>query len=178
MGGKFGISRRDGHGPKRKGAIDRLDSCHRRLEERFELLVEHADAVARGVANDDTWDELDELFRQIERTVRRHDADEEESVFPRLAQHPALRPLLDRLRVDHQSQSKQIADLGARLARLKESGTAPRRRFLRLCTQLRSAYLDHIRREDRELLPAVERYISKPDQDAIATEMMDRRGHS
>lgn len=82
MGGNFKSRKRN------KTALERLDRCHRRLEERLRELVESSAAIASGDASDEHWEVVEEVLAYLERAVVRHEEDEEASVFPRLAQHP------------------------------------------------------------------------------------------
>ncbi len=81
--------------------LDQLVSSHRRLEER---LAELADA-ARALADEDQRDEaravIDDVLAFLERSVTRHEHDEEASLFPRLGAVPGLGEVLDRLREEH-----------------------------------------------------------------------------
>lgn len=167
MGGNFNKRK------KSKTALERLERCHRRLEERLEELTASADAIARGKSPARHWETVSEVLDYLQRAVVRHEEDEEESVFPHLATHPALRPLLNRLRGDHQSQRKLVG----RLAKLVDDHGAPDSpaRLKKVCAALSTNYLDHIKREDHQLLPAITRHISAELQAQIAAEMAERR---
>jgi iron-sulfur cluster repair protein YtfE (RIC family) len=158
---------------KARTALERLDRCHRRLEERLEELSTSAEAIARGKSPAASWKVVSDVLDYLQRAIVRHEDDEEESVFPRLEQHPALRPLLNRLRGDHESQRKLVG----RLAKLVADHTAPESAagLERVATALRTSYLDHIKREDHQLLPAIARHIDAETQAEIAMEMAERR---
>src|SRR5206468_857152 len=78
--------------------------CHRRLEETLEML------------RTPTRQSLDEALAFIDRAVRRHEDDEEQSLFPRLSRVPQLAGLLDRLTVQHRDQAAIVDELRAQLA--------------------------------------------------------------
>lgn len=65
----------------------------------------------------------------------------------------------------------------ARLAKIvaNPSGARVPQRLASVAKELRANYLDHIKREDRQLLPAIARYISATEQAEIAAEMAARR---
>jgi iron-sulfur cluster repair protein YtfE (RIC family) len=158
---------------KTKTALERLDRCHRRLEERLEELTDSADKISRGKSLARSWESVGDVLDYLQRAIVRHEEDEEASVFPRLATHPALRPLLNRLRGDHESQRKLVG----RLAKLVDDHESPDSalRLKKVSAALSTSYLDHIKREDHQLLPAIARHISAEEQEAIALEMAERR---
>lgn len=166
MGGTF--KNRRGKPP-----IERLEHSHRRLEQELEELGTRVAAIGRGEALAENWSAIAEVVDFLNRSVVRHEQDEEESVFPRLSSHPTLRPLLQRLRDDHASQQNLVAKL-AQLVEQQDLVTSSSR-LKRTSQRLIAAYLDHIAREDRQLLPAIARYCSADDQTAMGEEMGARR---
>ncbi len=170
MGGKGNRGRN-----RIKAPLVRLDHCHRNLEAKLEELLEHSAAISTGADTSEApWDAVAEILAYLQRSVVRHELDEEESVFPRLASHPALRPLIERLRGDHLSQGKLVRSLETLLQTRNKKNSQSK--LATLVASLRHSYLDHLRREDRELLPAIARHISKEQQDEMALEMAQRRG--
>ena len=166
MGGTF--KNRRGKPP-----IARLEHSHRRLEQELENLGARVESISRGQALEESWSAISEVVDYLHRSVVRHEEDEEQSVFPRLASHPTLRPLLQRLRDDHASQQKLVARL-AQLVEQQELATTPAR-LERTSQRLVAAYLDHIAREDRQLLPAISRHCSAAEQAQMGEEMGARR---
>ncbi len=158
---------------KSKTALERLDRSHRRVEERLAELSASAAAIAGGEQIDEHWPLVEEVLSYLQRASLRHEQDEEDSVFPRLRQHAALRPLLDRLTGDHRSQRKLVAKLAKLVSAAEKPATG--RALVKLSTALSASYQDHIEREDRQLLPAIARHISSEEQAEIAKEMAARR---
>jgi hemerythrin-like domain-containing protein len=171
VGGRFDR----GRGRQQKDPIERLDRSHRRLEEQLDRFGPIVDAVKRGEA--EGWSELDDIIRYLNEATLRHESDEEESVFPHLQAHPALRPLLERLSVDHASQRNLIETVNEIVSGLdrKRPNPASLARLARKFRTLAASYRDHIKREDRELMPAIQRYLSEADRAAIGAEMLARR---
>src|SRR5512147_357926 len=122
----------------RRDPFEMLERCHRRLEETLATL----EPPSRQA--------LDEALAFIDRAVRRHEDDEEQSLFPRLVRVPQLAPLLDRLTVQHRDQTALIEEL-----RTLMDAPRPDEAMLRdTVSRLRAAYAAHIAIEERELFPA------------------------
>ena len=172
MGGNFKTARNRIQAP-----VQRLEKSHRKLEVHLDELAAAVAGVAASKGKSEVhWDKIDELVAYFQRSVLRHEQDEEDSVFPRLAEHPALRSLITRLTGDHQSQRKLVAALAELCASPSRSTAAAIARLGRISKEFKTSLLDHIAREDRELLPALSRHVSASEQAAIAIEMADRRG--
>jgi hemerythrin-like domain-containing protein len=146
--------------------FERLTRSHRRLEAALSALAE----AARGDRLDETVarDVADFLARQ----VRRHEADEEESLFPRLASIADVAEVVDQLRAEHRAH----VELHERLERAL-AATAPIEDVRRIAAALEDAYRTHIEIEEAVLFPAARRALSSQDLAAIFDEMMSRRGH-
>jgi len=132
----------------KRDPFEKLDRCHRRLEEALDALAR--DPSARE-------DVLDFLGHQM----KRHDEDEERSLFPRLAGVTALAEVIAKLEAQHVEQRA----LTERLAQGEDVGA-----------RLIDAYRAHIDIEDRVLFPAAREALSSEDVAAIAEEMEARRG--
>jgi len=139
-----------------------LERCHRRLEETLESLAEPSRQA------------LDEALMFIDRSVKRHEDDEEKSLFPRLVRVPQLAPLLDRLTVQHRDQAAAIEDLRALLEGPRLDPVLARE----VVRRLREAYAEHITLEEKELFPAARAALDADDLGGMASEMDSRRGRS
>jgi hemerythrin-like domain-containing protein len=137
-----------------------LERCHRRLEETLATLATPSRQA------------LDEALAFIDRAVRRHEDDEEQSLFPRLARVPQLAPLLDRLTVQHRDQTALVEELRALLADARPDEG----RLRDVVTRLSDAYRQHIKMEERELFPAAKAALDADDLGGMASEMEARRG--
>lgn len=153
--------------------MERLERCHRRLEERLEELDASATALRRSGAVGAHWSSVADVLAYLERAGVRHDEDEEQSVFPRLASHASLRPLLKRLRADHRSQRALVVALAKLVAAPKTKKSV--QTLSEITRALRAEYLAHIRREDSQLLPAIAQHIGEHEQAIMAAEMAARR---
>ncbi|MDB4966713.1 MAG: hypothetical protein JWN44_2402 [Myxococcales bacterium] len=137
-----------------------LERCHRRLEETLEALA------------NPTRQALDEALMFIDRSLKRHEDDEELSLFPRLVRVPQLAPLLDRLTVQHRDQAAAIEELRA----LLDAPALDDRIAREVVGRLRAAYTEHIAVEEKELFPAARAAFDADDLGGMASEMDSRRG--
>jgi len=144
----------------RRDPFEMLERCHRRLEETLELLRTPSRQA------------LDEALAFIDRAVRRHEDDEEQSLFPRLSRVPQLAGLLDRLTVQHRDQSALVEELRASMAAARPDEA----RLRDVVARLDAAYREHIAVEERELFPAAKAALDADDLGGMASEMEARRG--
>jgi hemerythrin-like domain-containing protein len=140
--------------------FDQLLRSHRRLEERLTEL--------REAVSPQRLDIVDDVLAFIERAVRRHEDDEEQSLFPRLAADGELAPTLAALAEEHRAHQALHARL--REAARTGEGLAP------VVDALVEAYRAHIHVEETSLFPAARRLLDAAALDAIAGEMQARRG--
>jgi hemerythrin-like domain-containing protein len=144
----------------RRDPFEMLERCHRRLEETLEMLRTPSPQV------------LDEALAFIDRAVKRHEDDEELSLFPRLSRVPQLASLLDRLTVQHRDQTALIEELRAHARDAQPSGAA----LADTIARLDAAYREHIAVEEHELFPAARAAFDADDLGGMASEMDARRG--
>lgn len=138
----------------RRDPFEMLERSHRRLEEELQAIVMEpaADVAAR-------------VLEFLDRAVKRHEDDEEQSLFPRLpellaplvrelaAQHEEQRRLVEELRAAHDEKAIQVAALA-----------------------LQAAYARHIRAEEQQLFPAARTALDDDARAAMLDEMQARRG--
>ena len=115
---------------------------------------------------------LDEGLAFIDRAVKRHEDDEEQSLFPRLQRVPQLAGLLDRLTVQHRDQTALVAELRA----LMDAAQPDDAKLAEVVARLDAAYRAHIAVEERELFPAAKAALDADDLGGMASEMDARRG--
>jgi iron-sulfur cluster repair protein YtfE (RIC family) len=155
MGGKFN-GRRIG----RTDAFAMLDSSHRRLEERVADLLKAAGAIARGRGRATHLDTIAEVLDYFDRAAVRHEADEEESVFPRLDKRKSAR-LVTTLTKEHKMHRKLIKKLRTVFSNFTSEPTATEgAALLRMATELDAAYRGHIDLEEAELMPVMRDQLS------------------
>jgi hemerythrin-like domain-containing protein len=152
----------------------RLERSHRRLEERLDELA----AAARDLSSEGAVDAVRDVAGFFARAVRRHEDDEERSLFPRLAARADLAPVLERLAREHREHESLHRELDELVADLDEGVPVEERRddLLALATRLATAYRTHIDDEERLLFPAARASLDAAAIDAITKEMEDRRG--
>ena len=112
------------------------------------------------------------------RAVRRHEEDEESSLFPRLRGVAELEPLLERLAVEHREHLALHARLEPLIATLDRTpdDAAAIEELAQVAEALVSAYRSHVDAEERTLFPAARAGLDADALAAIAREMQDRRG--
>jgi len=144
----------------RRDPFEMLERCHRRLEETLDRLRTPSRQA------------LDEALAFIDRAVKRHEDDEELSLFPRLSRVPQLAGLLDRLTIQHRDQTALVEELRAQL----DAPTPDEARLRDVVERLDAAYRQHINIEERELFPAAKAALDADDLGGMASEMDARRG--
>jgi hemerythrin-like domain-containing protein len=138
----------------RRDPFEMLDRAHRRLEEELQLLVMEpaADVAAR-------------VLEFLDRAVRRHEQDEELSLFPRLP--PSLAPLVAQLAAQHREQAALVEQL---------RGVHDEIAIQVAAMALQASYARHISVEERELFPAAQAALGDGERAAMGDEMQARRG--
>ncbi len=162
--------RREGRDP-----FEQLERSHRRLEERLEDLSAIA-REAHGASAD--VDAIKDVAAFFARAVRRHEDDEESSLFPRLRGDSALGPLLDRLASEHREHLVLHERLDAVILTLDRTAddAAAIAELGVIANALASAYQAHVAAEEGTLFPAARALIDEPAREAMSREMQERRG--
>jgi hemerythrin-like domain-containing protein len=148
--------------------------CHRRLEEACDALT-----VAAENRDPGTITEVSAFFG---RQIRRHETDEESSLFPRLAAADrGSQELLDRLASEHRDQNAlaaRLAELALRAEAEKDAGDDDElwRELVKVVDPLVRSYRAHIEAEEQRLFPAAQRLLGAAELSAIVREMNERRG--
>lgn len=180
-------------GFKARGAIAMLDASHRRQEERLTEGRGAADALTSNRGGSAELAMVTEVLGFLRKQARRHIADEEESVFPRLRARPGgpgVRGLIAALEVQHREHAAMLDTLERCLGELTAAHRSQRSRPSRSPSPSRSIarrlaadfatmeahYRAHIALEDGKLLPAMRRGLSAADLTVITDEMHARRG--
>ena len=160
-------------------AVSLLLGCHERIRHFTEVgmrLAESAHAPAK-----DRADAARAVLRYYTIALPLHEADENESVYPRLKQ--ALPP--GELALANQQMVDQHADIDATVADLVpmweriERDPQSQAEFgerLRLRTEhLQSLWNAHLALEEEQIVPAMRKYLAPEQLSQIAQEMRDRR---
>jgi hemerythrin-like domain-containing protein len=137
--------------------FEQLARCHRKLEERIEDL-------ARTPGDPDV---RADFFGFLDRSIRRHEDDEELSLFPRLADVEELAGTIAMLREEHRAQ-------GDLQRVLREALDEPS--MIRALDALRASYARHLHLEESVLFPAAKKALSEDAVRTMMDEMQARRG--
>ena len=161
--------------PGGRDPFEQLERSHRRLEERLEDLTAIAREARNAAADVDAIRDVAGFFA---RAVRRHEEDEEGSLFPRLRERAELGPLLDRLATEHREHLALHAKLDGLVEKLhRRPDDAPAIAELGVVAEaLVDAYRAHVSDEESTLFPAARVALDEAQLDAIAREMQERRG--
>lgn len=150
-----------------KDPFEQLERNHRRLEERLAELGRAA-ADASGPNRKEALAAMEDVLAFFDRSVRRHEADEEASLFPRLKEHAELAQTISELAREHQQQAALYAAL--------DEGYQDPATAVELAARLDAAYRAHILTEERVLFPAARKLLDPETLSTIASEMQARRG--
>ena len=146
-------------------AFGMLRNSHRRLRERLDELTR----ATMGPLNDEARAVVDDVLHFFGRAVARHAADEEATLFPRLAGEPSLAPICERLAKEHARQADLTEALGYAFDGHDDDTVR------KLAEDLRGSYERHIACEE-ELFPAAEKLLDGEARTAMLEEMDRRRG--
>jgi len=99
---------------------------------------------------------------------RLHHPKEDAYLFARLAERaPEARPLVEALRAEHVKGARLIRELESALLAFEVNGARDAPAFLAAVEAYARFHWDHMRKEEKELLPLAERHLSVPDWKAI-----------
>jgi hemerythrin-like domain-containing protein len=155
--------------PSFDAPVELILHCHRAIEERLATLERAAAALEAAPA--EAAAAMRGILAALEATHVRHTEDEELSLWPRVIDDGCA-ALLDELTAEHRAMEAIHLSLRDVLLR-----AAPElHEELRLHARaLASAYRDHMRREEEQVMPRV-RSLDEAELRAIGLEMRIRRG--
>jgi hemerythrin-like domain-containing protein len=114
-----------------------------------------------------------QVFRSMLRYIdeypeRLHHPKEDEQLFARLVQRaPQVKALVDELKDEHVKGAQLVRDLERSLLFFEEGWPQGAREFLAAVDAYADFHWNHMRKEEAELLPLAERYLSAEDWRAI-----------
>lgn len=158
--------------------IGMLIDCHRRIEHFLHILcvvVERATARALSVEETAAVEAALHYFRV---GGRRHTADEEESLFPRIKERSVLDEL-EALEQDHETALRLHEEVEAAYTRWIRSGSIRTEEHLRLSTltaRLKRLYVEHVRIEEESVFPHAADTFNLETLHAMGEEFRKRRG--
>jgi hemerythrin-like domain-containing protein len=159
-----------------------MSDCHRRIEMFMRTLSAAAKFEGLRLSDEERRD-LEAALRYFREAAPKHNADEEESLFPRLRSVPDLevqRVLinLDRLEQEHRWAAPlhmEIDRLGQQWLSNGRLGKDEVRAFQTAIRKLVAMYGTHIHFEESALFPLATRVLSPAQTTDIAREMANRR---
>ncbi|GGG27934.1 hypothetical protein GCM10010964_14850 [Caldovatus sediminis] len=113
------------------------------------------------------------LLRWLTRELPLHVADEERSLYPRLAAFDEA-GVLDELREEHRRDRRLIADIASGLRRIARGGV-PEPGFAEAAREFVAGHRKHLAHEETVLTPLARRWLGPEAMAALAAEMVARR---
>jgi iron-sulfur cluster repair protein YtfE (RIC family) len=147
--------------------FEQLERSHRRLAERLDELSAAA-ADLGGPHGHEARHAVEDVLDWIARAVTRHEQDEDQSLFPRLAGHAQVQASIAKLTAEHRAHEVLAKDLRAALDHPDQAK--------KIAAQLATAYRAHLDEEERVLFPAARPLLDDAARAAIVAEMDARRG--
>lgn len=159
-----------------------LSDCHRRIE-MFLASLEAVGNVIDQPVTSEASQALEKALRYFRESAPKHNADEEESLFPRMRRvhsaeiQPAVEKL-DALEKEHrwaEPLHEAIERIGRRFLAEERLQAREVEEFRRAVSALTRMYREHIRVEEEVVFPAAAEALADKDQAAIGNEMAARR---
>src|SRR5215470_7121089 len=152
-----------------------LSACHRRIERHLATMARLQRYLSEHGCDDDARTAARNLLRYFDSAAPNHHADEEASVFPRLARlnTAEVADLLAGLAHDHETigaQWRKLRPLMVAIAAGQRANLPPK-----FVADALAAYESHIEKEERDLLPLAARVFDPATVAAIGREMAARR---
>ena len=161
--------------------IGMLKDCHRRIEQFLRILGVVIERAAGRKLTEEEASAVQASLSYFRSGGRRHTADEEESLFPRLRSECEADDSCDlsRLEEDHQFADEWHAKVDALFTKwIADAALTPEdQKALKDATgQLAQLYAAHIEVEETVVFPLAARALSKESLAAIGEEFRARRG--
>lgn len=162
--------------PSPESLVDLLGACHTRIR-RFARLAFTVGARPELPA-DEVRDASEQCLRYFTEALPLHVRDEEDSLLPRLAgRSGALDAALAQMRAQHFSHQVQLESLDAalRAVQLHPNEPALHRQLASVASTLETDLEDHLRLEETEVFPLIDRALAPEVREAIVAELRARR---
>jgi len=155
-------------------------ACHERVQRFAALLSRLAEHLAKQGADEDAQVTAVSIRRYFNEAAPRHHEDEEVDMFPRLRERldserdKTVLDVLEQVEADHLEMAGLWKRLDAALAEVSRG----KRVVLEqpLIDRFATMYVHHIDAEERVVLPALKKALSRNDWQAIGRSMAERRG--
>lgn len=117
------------------------------------------------------------LFYLDDVPARVHHVTENELLFPRIRERcPALRPVLDRLELEHERGESAVRDLEHAVTAWQLMGDERRESFQLLAHAFAATYLGHMEVEENYVLPVAGDFLTAADWRELDEELRGPRG--
>jgi hemerythrin-like domain-containing protein len=155
-------------------------ACHQRVQRFAALLSRLADHLANQGADEDAQVTAVSIRRYFNEAAPRHHEDEEVDLFPRLRERldgerdRTVLDVLEQVEVDHLEMAglwKRLDEVLAEISRGKRANLEQA-----LIDRIATMYRHHIDAEERVVLPALKKTLTKGDWQAVGRAMAERRG--
>lgn len=164
--------------------IGMLEDCHKRILHFIRTMVSLTESVGAAPLDVEGRDSLERSLRYFREAAPRHNADEEESLFPHLrghsdAQNEQIFARIASLATDHRWVEAQHVEIDAIGSRWLTAGGLRSYDHARLRTLVHSLWLfyeHHIEIEENEVFPAARRILTATERSTVGREMAERRG--
>jgi hemerythrin-like domain-containing protein len=149
--------------------LDLLHACHVRIGTRCALLMRLCDHIREHGCDEQARKTAGHILRYFDEAGHQHHEDEENDLFPALvaavpdARREEVSALTRSLEQEHDELERVYAEIRPHLEGVSE-GRLPDL-DVHLCDRLHTLYLEHIEREEAELLPLAREHLG---EDAIA----------
>lgn len=159
-------------------AVGLLLECHQRI--RTFVALARRIAAARPDERAGVAEAAARVARYFGQALPLHALDEEQSILPRLrGRAPDVDAALDAMAREHREHERPVAEVVEAcdaLARdpARHAEVAPALR--RAAAELEAHFVEHLRREEAVVFPAIRRLLSPEDDAAIVRELRARRG--
>jgi len=157
-----------------------LQDCHRRIERFLHILCTVATQAFGRALSEEESAAVTAALHYFQEGGRRHNADEEESLFPRLraAQPKDVQADLTHLEDDHRSTEQlhhEVEVLFRKWIDASVLGPAEQTRLLSATTELQRIYTAHIDLEESTVFPLAVQVLDQTAIAAIGSEFQARR---
>ncbi len=155
-------------------------ACHERVQRFAALLSRLADHLSKQGADEDAQVTAVSIRRYFNEAAPRHHEDEEVDMFPRLRERldserdKTVLDVLEQVEADHLEMAglwKRLDEALAEVSRGKSVTLAQP-----LIDRFATMYRHHIDAEERVVLPALKKALSRSDWQAVGRSMAERRG--
>jgi hemerythrin-like domain-containing protein len=160
--------------------IGMLTDCHRRIERFLDILCLVAERAAGRALTDEESAAVQAALEYFHVGGQRHNADEEQSLFPRLREASAGADFTEihGLESDHQDANKlheTVEQLYAMWIKRGELGAEEQKDLPSATGRLKHLYEDHIRTEEQVVFPRAAKVLNRQAIQAIGEEFRTRR---